>query len=205
MADTTAPDPQTIATYDAKAGEYAARFAGAAPDSSLRAFINALPKGAPVLDLGCGPGLASAHMRAAGLQPDPVDASPGMIKLAQTQFDLPARLSSFDDLDAVAAYAGVWANFSLLHAPRADLPRHLAAIARALIPGGLLHIGMKTGTGTARDALARRYTFVRVAELRQLLIKAGFVVTRTKTGEERGLAGTLDGFVLMLAVKAADG
>jgi len=197
-------DAGTLAAYAARAGDYAARFASARPDADLVAFIDALSAGGRVLDLGCGPGSASAHMRAAGLNPDPVDASPEMVALANATFDIGARAGLFEELDAVAAYDGVWANFSLLHAPRAALPGHLVAIARALKPGGVLHLGMKTGAGEARDALGRFYAFVSVEELQELLAAAGLRVVALREGAERGLAGTLDPFVVCRAVKPAD-
>lgn len=195
------PDKKTIATYDAKAADYVKLTGTDAPDTTLQAFIDLMPKGARVLDLGCGPATASAHMRDAGLRPDPVDASQGMVDLANQTHDIGARLVTFDDIDAEAMYAGVWANFSLLHAPREDLPRHFKAIYRALLPQGVLHIGMKTGEGGARDAIDRLYTYVTVTELRDLLEAVGFTITFTKQGAERGLAGTMDDFVIMRAQK----
>ena len=192
-------DPRTIAVYDAKAPDYADRFRTAKPDRHLAAFIDALPAGARVLDLGCGPATASAFLRAAGMLPDPVDASPAMVTLANARHGIGARQGTFDDIDAVAEYDGVWANFSLLHAARADLPRHLSALHRALKPGGLFHIGMKTGTGEARDALDRFYTYVGREELFRLMDDAGFTVIAEAGGTEVGLAGTSDPFLVLLA------
>jgi len=197
-------DAGTLAAYAARAGDYAERFASDRPDADLQAFIDALPAGGRVLDFGCGPAAASAHMRAAGLDPDPVDASPEMVALANATFDIGARVGLFEELGAVAAYDGVWANFSLLHSPRAALPGHLAAIALALKPGGVLHLGMKTGTGETRDALGRFYAFVSIDELQDQLAEAGLRVIHLREGAERGLAGTLDPFVVCRAVKPAD-
>jgi SAM-dependent methyltransferase len=192
-------DPRTIAVYDARAADYAKRFGNARPDPHLRRFISVLPKGARVLDLGCGPAQASAFMREAGLDPDPIDASPAMVALANDRHDIGARIATFDDIDAVAEYDAVWANFSLLHAARADLPRHLAALHLALKPGGHLHIAMKTGSGEARDGIDRLYTFVTVSELCGLLADTGFIVTETQEGVETGLAGTEDPYVIVSA------
>ncbi|MGL4282048.1 MAG: class I SAM-dependent DNA methyltransferase [Albidovulum sp.] len=192
-------DSRTIAAYEANAAVYAKRFRVIRLTRPLKAFIEGLPQGAKVLDLGCGPGDASAHLRDAGMHPDAIDASPAMVAMANDRHGIGARLGTFDDLDAVAAYDGVWANFSLLHAPRADLPRHLAAIRRALKPGGLFHIAMKTGTGEVRDRLGRSYTYVGRQELAALLADAGFTVIATANGRERGLAGTLDPFVIFRA------
>ena len=195
------PDQKTIATYDAKAADYVKLTSTDAPEPSLQAFIDLMPPQGRVLDLGCGPATASAHMRAAGLLPDAVDASKQMVALANETHDIGARVGTFDDVTEHNAYDGVWANFSLLHAPRADLPRHLAAIANALRPGGTLHIGMKTGNGMQRDAIDRLYTYVTVAELQKLLENAGLAVTHLEEGQEKGMAGTIDPYVLMRARK----
>lgn len=194
-------DAKTIAFYDSAADRYANLTSTDTPDASLLAFMQLLPKGAHVLDLGCGPGHASYHMVRAGFVSDPVDASVAMIARARDSHNLPARQMTFDDLDAVADYDGVWANFSLLHAPRADLPKHLTAIATALRPDGLLHIGMKTGTGASRDSIDRMYTYVTVAELTTLLQDAGFAPLTINEGREKGCAGTIDPFVIIQARK----
>ena len=194
-------DRRTIEIYDREAGRYADQFERKAPDASLRAFMARLAPGARVLDLGCGPGMASAHLAAAGFDPDPVDASAEMVRLARERHGLPARQATFDDPIAEGAYGGVWANFSLLHAPRADLPGLIGRLASALAPGGVLHLGLKTGTGEKRDHLGRLYTFVTRDELAGWLAEAGLVLVAERTGEERGLAGTLDPFILVLAEK----
>ena len=192
-------DERTIAAYDARAGAYAERFDAAGPDRNLQDFIAALATGARVLDLGCGPGNASAFMRAAGLKPDPIDASAKMVALANARHAIGARLATFDDIGGVGEYEAVWANFSLLHAARGDLPRHLSAIHRALKPGGIFHIGMKTGSGAARDGIDRLYTYVTRPELLGLLAGAGFAVMDITEGSEVGLAGTDDPFILVRA------
>ncbi len=194
-------DARTIATYDAKAADYAQMVSSGTPDASLQAFIDLIPQGGHVLDLGCGPGTASAHMRAAGLLPDPVDASQGMIEIARNKFGLSARLGEFDDIDGDEVYDGIWANFSLLHAAPADLPRHFETLFKATKRGGTIHVGMKTGTGIARDKINRLYTYVTVDALMALLTSAGYQVTYMKEGTEAGLAGTLDPFVIMRGQK----
>ncbi len=197
------PDKKTIAFYNNAADRYAEFTHTGEADAHLQAFMALLPAGGQVLDLGCGPAKASALMRDAGFVPDPVDAATGMITLANEAYDIGARLLTFDQIDMVAAYDGVWANFSLLHAPRDALPGHLAAIATALRSKGILHIGMKTGEGELRDKIDRKYTFVTVPELQGLLETAGFAVIGVEEGREMGCAGTVDPFVVMRGHKIA--
>ncbi|MBY6162626.1 class I SAM-dependent methyltransferase [Mameliella alba] len=180
-------DRETIRIYDDRADEYARVTASDAPDATLAAFIAALPKGAEVLDLGCGPGKSAAYMAAAGLRVDAWDASAGMVTLAARHPGVTARQADFDALTTENSFDGIWANFSLLHAPREDMPRHLAAIHRALRPGGLFHIGVKEGTGALRDTLGRLYTYYTEPEMTGLLRDAGFAPGPFTFGEDLGL------------------
>lgn len=195
-------DNETIRIYNAKAGEYAKRFTSEQPSGSLRHFMALLPEGARVLDWGCGPATSSFHLKEAGFIPDPVDASPEMVTMARDRYGLDARLGTFDDALPDKNYQGVWANFSLLHAPRASLPGYLRQLNTTLQPQGVLHLGMKRGQGERRDALGRFYTYYETGELTGHLEDAGFTVLQTYEGEEAGLAGTVDPFVLILSRKA---
>lgn len=192
-------DPETLRVYDARAEEYAKLIAADGPGRAMRAFVEALPKGGMVLDLGCGPGDATQALLAQGLEVDAVDASEAMIGIARDRRGLPARQASFDDIDAVAAYDGVWANFSLLHATRADFVRHLAAIARALRPRGVLHLGLKLGEGEMRDPLGRFYTYYQPDELATLLGAAGFEIIADARTRDAGLSGEIADGILLLA------
>lgn len=192
-------DPETLAVYGARAEAYDA-LAGP-PDAEMAAFADALPEGGRVLDLGCGPGTAAARLMELGLDVEAWDASEAMVERARAR-GVEARVARFEDLKAEAAYDGIWAAFSLLHAPRADLPGLLDRVTRALRPGGRLHLGMKTGSGERRDGLGRFYAYWSVAELRALLEARGLSVASVREGEEPGLAGTVDPFCVIAARKS---
>jgi SAM-dependent methyltransferase len=189
-------DAETLRIYDEKAADYAAMNQDyLRRDPRLAAFIAACPAGARVLDLGCGPGASAAVMAAAGLRADATDASAEMVALADAQPGVTAWQARFDEIageaKAAAIYDGIWANFSLLHAPRADFPDHLAAIKQRLKPGGIFYIALKLGKGEARDALGRHYTYYEEDELKDLLMTAGFTVKDCAHGESKGLDGTM--------------
>lgn len=199
----TKRDDTTLSVYAVRAAEYAELTREAGEEPLLRAFIAAMPKGGAVLDLGCGPGHAAAAMAQAGLHVTATDAVPEMVALAATHPGVTAYQASFDEIDGAACHDGIWANFSLLHAQADDLPRHLAAIARALKPGGRLHIAMKTGTGARRDDLGRHYTYVTEHSLSQLLREAGLAPLTTTTGTDKGLDGKLAPWVAISAERPA--
>ena len=194
-------DRKTLDVYDAKAGDYADLVDRTKPGRHLTDFIEALPQGGHVLDLGCGPGTSAADMRDAGLNVEAWDASPEMARLGRETFGLDVRVMGFDALEADQAYDGVFANFSLLHAPKSQMPGHLERIARALKPGGLFHIGMKTGTGEKRDGIGRFYAYYEDAELSDLLAAAGFTVTDRAFGSDVGLDGVEAPWIIMRATR----
>ncbi|WP_069301520.1 class I SAM-dependent DNA methyltransferase [Neptunicoccus sediminis] len=188
-------DRKTIDIYDEKAGEYARLVTRDEPSRHLRAFIDSLPQGGTVLDLGCGPGNAAATLRDAGFTVTALDASPKMVELGAARYGLDITLGTFDDV----AFDGVWASFSLLHAARQDMPRHLKAIHTALKSGGVFVIGVKTGTGTSRDAIGRRYTYYEPDELDRLLRDAGFRPVASDSGSDTGLSGETSPWIIVTA------
>ncbi len=194
-------DDETIATYDRQAETYAEKFQNASSDPALAAFVSRLKPNGCILDLGCGPAAAAAFMRDNGFDVDAVDASQEMVRLANETHNIGARQATFDDIQEVEAYDGIWANFSLLHASAQKFPLHLAALYRALRPGGYFHIGMKLGAGSKRDSLGRYYTFYSQPELCALITNAGFVIDETTTGKDAGLAGTIDPWIVLAARK----
>jgi SAM-dependent methyltransferase len=193
-------DQKTLQVYAEKASDYAALTEDFnATDPGLQAFIAAMPAGGHVLDLGCGPGAAAAQMAKAGLSVDAYDPVPQMVDLARRHPGVDAQLAGFDDVSGVAVYDGIWANFSLLHARRAELPGHLGRIARALKPGGRFHIAVKTGTGEDRDNLGRFYTYYMEPELTGLLEDAGLTVSDRREGCDRGLSGKKEPWIALVA------
>lgn len=170
---------------------------GASPGLDL--FIAALAPGARVLDLGCGPGLDAEHVARSGHDVLAVDASASMVALAGERAGVTARLASFDAIRTLGRFGGIWASFSLLHAPRVAFRRHLADLRTACAPGAVLGLGMKLGQGEGTDRLGRFYTYYDESDLRDLLEAAGFIPRRMLRGRGKGLAGTEDAWIFLLA------
>lgn len=194
-------DDKTLAAYTEKASDYAALDFSEGEKRALTDFLGRIPKGGAILDLGCGPGFHAARMVAEGFSVSAIDATPAFVDAARDK-GVNARLGQFDDLTETAAYDGVWASFSLLHAPKADFPHHLAAIHTALRPSGTLYLGLKLGAGEHRDTLGRFYAYYEEPELRDLLAQAGFADISSTSGEGAGLAGTVDCFILLTATRS---
>ncbi len=186
-------DPETLAYYEREADFYAnrphdGRFA------PLWRFLEGLPQGAHVLELGCGGGHDAEEMTRLGYRVTPTDGSPAMAAQAERRLGRPVRVLRFDELDADAAYDAVfdaiWANASLLHVRPAALPGVLAAVRRALKPGGRFFASYKLGEGEGRDKFGRYFSFPPEAELRQAYAAAGpWANVETEAAHGVGLEG----------------
>ncbi len=195
-------DNETLAVYADNVEKYASMVESEKPGKTLKSFLNEVAEGGTILDLGCGPGNSSAHMLAMGFDVVATDASPEMVQIAKETHGVEANIATFDDLEDVNRFDGIWANFSLLHAPKSAFPNYLSAIYKALKPNGVFHIGMKLGTGEKRDALGRFYAYYSIEELELLLNKCGLVPFSRLEGEEEGLDGTIAPWVTILSSKA---
>ena len=182
-------DQETLDVYNAKAGEYAELTSNDAENDNLVAFLANVHAGGRVLDFGCGPGHFALKMAEAGFEVEATDASLEMVKLADALDGVSARCETFDTLDAVDRYDGIFANFSLLHAPRDAVAGHISQITRALKNGGVFHIGMKTGAGEKRDRIGRQYCYFTETELEKMIVDNGLSVIRRNTGCDIGLDG----------------
>ncbi|MDB2338462.1 class I SAM-dependent methyltransferase [Amylibacter sp.] len=194
-------DTETIKYYDKSAESYLDKVCNTYPDSDLLSFINSIKSGGTVLDLGCGPGNSSAMMQNAGLNVQASDCSQKMVDIAKNKFNIDAIKAEFKELSEIDLYDGVWANFSLLHAPRSEMLSNLKKINRSLKKKGYLHIGLKIGNGEKRDTLGRQYTYYQPKELKSLLISAGFTINTIRLDMDGAISmtGMIEPFMIVTA------
>jgi len=194
-------DTETIKYYDKSAESYLDKVCNTYPDSDLLSFINSIKSGGTVLDLGCGPGNSSAMMQSAGLNVQASDCSQKMVDIAKNKFNVDAIKAEFKELSEIDLYDGVWANFSLLHAPRSEMLSNLKKINRSLKKKGYLHIGLKIGNGEKRDTLGRQYTYYQPKELKSLLVSAGFTINTIRLDMDGAISmtGMIEPFMIVTA------
>lgn len=151
-------EPEFLATtrtfYDTVAGDYADHFRDAL---AVRPWDRAVLAGfaedvraqgaGPVADLGCGPGLVTAHLDALGVPVFGVDLSPQMVALARREHPgVRYEEGSMLALDLPdGALGGVVAYYSIIHTPSERLPQLFAEFHRVLAPGGHLLVAFQVG------------------------------------------------------------
>ncbi len=191
-------DTKTINVYSERVSDYQELSSSAAENCNLQKFIDKLPVGANVFDIGAGPGHDAAQMAKAGLSVVALEPTPEFADLIEKQ-GIKVQRRTFSEIDEIEYFDAAWASFSLLHAKRVELPAHLKRIADSLKKGGRFVLGMKTGHGEFRDSLGRFYSYYTKDELTRLLENAGFVVENCKEGKAQGLAGNKEPYVVIEA------
>ncbi|MCY7395718.1 MAG: DUF480 domain-containing protein [Nocardioides sp.] len=148
-----ARDERVRASYDTIAPAYAEHLVDELADLPFETWlldrVVALAGGAPVVEVGCGPGHVTAHLAARGAAATGIDLSPGMVAEARRRFpaghyevgDL-RRLMRPVDADGWGAVLG-W--YSLIHLAAAEVPAALEALLRPLRTDGWLVLALHAG------------------------------------------------------------
>ena len=136
----------TIDYYNHHADEFVAGTVGADMGAHYKKLEALLPESADVMDCGCGSGRDTLHFLERGYRVIALDGSTELAYRASELTGIPVRVQSFDQIEDVAAFDGIWACSSLLHVKKNELPAIFARLTRALRPSGVLYGSFKYGT-----------------------------------------------------------
>jgi len=152
------------------------------------AFIKMLAPNGRVLDAGCGSGVKTRYLTKHGVRVLGIDFSETLIGIARAEVD-----AEFGVMDMRAApqmsetFDGVFAQASLLHIPRADMPGVVAGLASRLNPKGHFYVavkGVRDGSPLEETkeesdygySYRRFFSYFRPEEVESYLVQAGLAV-----------------------------
>jgi len=128
-----------------------------------------------ILDLGCGPGRDLATFRALGHEAIGLDGSPALAALARANSGCEVWEQDFLALVLPESrFDGIFANASLFHVPRRELPRVLGELRAALRPDGVLFASNPRGNNEEGWNGARYGVYHDLDAWRAFLQAAGF-------------------------------
>ena len=196
-------DPRTLEFYATEAPDYHARGPGGI-NVDLPAFLDRLPDGASILELGCGSGRDAAYMEQHGFVVEPTDGVAAMAALAQQRLGRAVRIMRFEELAERTAYDAVYASYSLLHVPRAGLVDVLARVWEALRPGGWHMATYKSGDSEGRDPLDRYFNYLSAEQACHYYRRSGdWQLLELTEGQGAGYDGRVSPWVNVIARKVS--
>lgn len=142
------------------------------------AFLAPFPKDKilDILDLGCGPGRDVSYFQSLGHRPVGLDGSEMFCNMARRYTQCQVLQQKFLSLKLPShAFDGIFANASLFHVPRQELPRVLDDLHAALRSGGILFLSNPRGNDEGWSG--QRYGHYMQFDTSKLFLeKAGFEV-----------------------------
>lgn len=172
---------KTLAHYDRSADAFWAGTKNHDVQQNVDALLDAIDGPGPhaILDLGCGPGRDLSTFRDRGHTPVGLDGAPAFVRMAREYSGCPVLHQNLLALDLPeGAFDGVFANASLFHVPRQELPRVLGELRNTLRPAGVLFASNPRGDDSEGWNGERFGSFHGFALWREFLTEAGFTEIR---------------------------
>jgi SAM-dependent methyltransferase len=174
---------RTLGDYDATAQSFWEHTRDHDVTQNYAALLEGIGREAPLqlLDFGCGPGRDLVALGALGHELTGLDGSATFVEMARALSGRPVLHQNFLHLDlGEQRFDGVFANASLFHVPRAELPRVLGQLLASLVPGGILFCSNPRSFDRDWEGFkGERYgTFLTVESWLELIAGAGFHVER---------------------------
>ena len=163
----------TLKYYAKNTEEFIASTLEADMSKTQEKFLSLLPKGAHILDLGCGSGRDSLCFLQKGFQVTAVDGSEELAKFASELIGQEVIVSDFKDLVLPkASFDAIWASASLLHVHSEALPGILAKVIDLAKPGAIFYMSFKYGDYEG-ERTGRYYTDLNEERFAEFLQKSG--------------------------------
>lgn len=146
-------------------------------EQNIEALLRHIEAAPPctILDFGCGPGRDLLAFRQRGHRVIGLEGAAALAEMARTHSACEVWQQDFLSLDLPDAhFDGVFANASLFHVPRQELPRVLHELHAALKPGGVLFSSNPRGDNQESINGERYGAYYDLATWREYLAAAGF-------------------------------
>ena len=167
----------TVGHYERMAEDYWAGTRDHDVSQNRAALLDAIEGEPPysILDFGCGPGRDLLAFLDAGHDAVGLDGAAAFVAMARRMAGCEVLHQDFLALDLPSArFDGVFANASLFHVPRQELPRVLRELHTALKPRGVLFSSNPRGNDEEGWAGGRFGCFLDLETWRGRLSEAGF-------------------------------
>ena len=134
-------------------------------------FLPLVQTNGHILDAGCGSARDAKAFKTQGFKVTAIDASSELVKIATQYLGQPVELKTFQQINDINFFDGIWCCASLLHVPFDELDSVLTKLSTALKPNGVLYVSFKYGEPktTPREHNGRQFTDLNETSLNNLL------------------------------------
>ena len=167
----------TIAHYDRRAIDFWHGTHDHDVSQNISALLRHLPQAAPcrILDIGCGPGRDLQTLKNHGHEAIGLDGSAHFCQMAQQYSGCEVWQQNFLDLQLPElSFHGIFANASLFHIPRQELPRVLTELHTSLVENGVLFSSNPRGQDMEGWNGQRYGSYHSIERWREFMQEAGF-------------------------------
>jgi len=167
----------TLADYEQRAEDFWAGTREHDVSQNVKALLSAIEGTPPlaILDFGCGPGRDLRTFATRGHEAIGLEGSARFVEMARNCSGCEVWQQDFLKLDLPPSrFDGIFANASLFHVPRQELPRVLRELAATLKPRGVLFSSNPRGRDDEGWNGARYGAFHSIEAWRSYMTAAGF-------------------------------
>lgn len=151
-------------------------------DFAIESFMKCLPSGGKVLDVGCCTGWHAYMFYEAGFEVTGIDTSEKYVSELDKSKVNPV-VGGFADLNFDEVFDGLVLSWMLHHLQRDGIDIALQKVYQCLKDGGWLYLSTVESSRDYRDSVGRLYVTFTETELKELLLKHGFIVSYTEKHE----------------------
>lgn len=147
----------TIDYYNRNAETYFDRTADVDFEDTYKRFLQYVPDGGRIMDLGCGSGRDVKWFCEHGYNACGLDASEELATKARDQYGITVDTGLIEEWIAEEPYDGVWCCASLMHIDEEGCRLFFDNLQRNLKTGGALYVSVKSGIKTGTDESGRYF------------------------------------------------
>jgi len=119
-------------------------------------FLPLVPADSHILDGGCGSARDAKAFKDQGFKVTAIDASEELVKIASQYLEQKVELKTFQQINDINIFDGIWCCASLLHVPFDELPDVFTKLSTALKTNGVLYVSFKYGEPTELKGKSQR-------------------------------------------------
>jgi len=119
-------------------------------------FLPLVTAGGHILDGGCGSARDAKAFKDQGFKVTAIDASEELVKIASQYLGQTVELKTFQQINDINRFGGIWCCASLLHVPFDELDSVFTKLSNALKTNGVLYVSFKYGEPAQLKAKSQR-------------------------------------------------